>query len=462
MFTLNELRSITGGRWLVAPALGGTELSGIQDDSRYVGPGMLFPAILGETADGHAFLGDAIAKGAAGVCVQAPLTRARLAECRGRGVAVLRVPDTLRAFHALAAAHRRRFPQTPIIALTGSSGKTSTRAMLSAILEAAFPGAVLSTAGNTNNHFGVPRNVLRLGPAHRIAVLELGTNHFGEIATLAAIVGADIGLIVNIGPAHLEAFGDCDGVAREKGVLFESLSPAGVAIMPAECEQAAILRRKAGGRRVLTFGVGAGADVRVEYLGWRGDGYRATLSWKAAGVSHDLRWAIGGAHQAMNAAAAAAAATVVGVAPEVIVAGLAGTVLPGMRMDRKTVAGVCWINDAYNANPASTRAALDWVAELLEAAPGASCLVVLGDMLELGTVARRAHADVLAHALRVLPGAVVVAVGPLMSAAAADCGVRSFPDAAAAGDFVRRHAVPGGLVLLKGSHAMRLEGLLPG
>ncbi|MBN2451848.1 MAG: UDP-N-acetylmuramoyl-tripeptide--D-alanyl-D-alanine ligase, partial [Lentisphaeria bacterium] len=348
-FRIEELLALTDGT-LALPGAGGkdTLLTGVRDDSRVVGPGDLFLAIPGEKVDGHRYIGKALAAGAAAVCAGRPLCVADAETALRRGVPIVLVADPLAAFQALAQAHRRRFPGLLVAGITGSSGKTSTKEMIAAVLEQRSPGAVLKTEGNTNNHFGVPRNLLRLTGDHRAAVIEMGSNHPGEIALLARLAEPEIGVVSNIGLAHLEFFGSLEGVAREKGDLLRHTAWSGIAVFPGEAAHVDVLRAGSAPRRTLTFGSGPDNDVRVRYHGPVPDGFRVSLTWALTGRTETFSWGIGGEHQAMNAAAAAAAGTAAGLSPEEIVKGLRTCRLPGMRMSVLSWQGVHWVNDAYN------------------------------------------------------------------------------------------------------------------
>ena len=460
-FTWPELAEISAGEWTLAPPEPGNGVRAVEDDSRCLEPGSLFVAIAGEKTDGHAYIGRAVESGAAAVCVARELDESVLAALREAGTACLRVPDTLAAFQQLARAHRLRFPRLAVVAVTGSSGKTSTKEMIAAVLDRQWPGRVLKTEGNTNNHFGVPRNLLRITSEHRAAVIELGTNHPGEIARLAALVQPEVGVVCNIGRAHLEFFGDQAGIAREKGALLQSTAADGVAVFPADAPHVAILAECAGARRRLSFGAGQDADITVAYDGWRNEGYGVTLTWTGKGIRREFEWRWGGRHQALNAAAAAAAGTALGAAPDTVVAGLKACELPRMRMDIREFGGVHWVNDAYNANPDSMRASLTWFRELTDREPCTKRIAVLGDMLELGGHAEKEHAELLDWTREMLPDAEVLGVGAAMGPAAERCGFRAFPDAPSARVYLERNAAAGHWVLLKGSRGVHLEQVVP-
>lgn len=453
-FSWSELAAVTGGQWLCPPPASGG-ICGLTDDSRLVEPDCLFIAIPGELTDGHRYLGKAAQAGAGALLVsRAPSAE----ELSGYGIPCLLVSDSLRAFQALSSAYRQRFSDCQILGITGSCGKTSTKEMCAAVLSGRWPGHVLKTEGNTNNFFGVPRNLLRLDSGTAAAVIEMGTNNHGEIDRLATIVRPDVALICNIGHAHLEAFRDLRGVATEKSAIFRHCAAGGTVIFPEEAEGRDIILQAAGNRKHLTFGVSASSDIRCQYLGPQADGlFGVALKWKATGQSITFRWSIGGAHQALNAAAAAAVGTVFGMTPEQIAAQLQEVTLPGQRMEIVKAKGLNWANDAYNANPDSFRASLDWFAEVCP--PGAKQFLLLGDMRELGETADRAHAEILEQAIAKFPQGAILTVGPNFRPHALAHQLPNFEDAQAAGEALLSQAPAGAWVLLKASNSIGLYKL---
>lgn len=451
--------ALEGSKWLIAPPASDGCFTAVEDDSRKLAPGALFAAIAGEITDGHKYLAAAAAAGAAGVLVQRELTEEESAVLESHHCACLLVPDTLRAFQQLALCHREHYSSALVLAITGSCGKTSTKEMCAAILEEHFPGGVIKTIGSTNNHFGVPRNLFRINDQTKVAVIEMGTNHPGEIAGLVRLAPPDVGVVCNIGHAHLEFFHDLRGVAAEKGDLLAGTIPAGVTVYPADAEGADILARKAAPRMALTFGEKSNADLRYEYRGYRDGAFQLMLHWARTGITKEVTWNLGGKHMAANAAAAAAAATALGCTPEEVVTGLQKCTLPGGRLEIREKEGINYVNDAFNANPDSMRAALEWFAEVApETAPQ---LLVLGDMLELGEGAAEAHAEVLEYAQKCCPDAAVLTVGTQMAAAAAQLRLLNVPDAETAKALLENNLPPGTWVLLKSSHGIRLATLAP-
>ena len=366
----------------------------------------------------------------------------------------LLVDDALVAYQHLSKAHRLRFPDLFVVGITGSCGKTSSKEIISSVLRAHYgEDAVLTTQGNTNNQIGVPQNLLRLSGDHRAAVLEMGTNMHGEIAILTNLVLPDVAVITNVEPVHLEGLGDLDGVAREKSSIFRGLRDGGRAVLGADLAVNPIVQA-ALPSDVTTVSLDKGADVAIEYQGsdLTSSRFRTGLQ---SGESLDVTWAMRGKHMALNAAAAIAIADQLGMDSETIVAGLQSCRVTGMRMEICEVDGVTWINDAYNANPASMKALINWLAEAPNA--GGRYVMVLGDMLELGETAEQLHRDVLDYAKAAMPQATVLAFGPTMAAVA---GGESFTDFDELRSRVDELLTPGDRIALKGSRGMALERLL--
>jgi UDP-N-acetylmuramoyl-tripeptide--D-alanyl-D-alanine ligase len=357
------------------------ELCGVSIDTRTLGAGQLFVAIRGPSHDAHGFLDAALARGAAGLLLE----RGRaLPAGRGAALPVVEADDTTLALGALAAGHRAGF-DGPVVAITGSNGKTTTKEMCAAILSVSRP--CLRTRGNLNNQFGLPLTLLERDAEHRAVVVEIGMNHRGEIAPLAAIARPSVAVVTNVGTAHLEHLGSREEIAREKGDLLAGLDPGGVAVVPSDDPLALAQGRRAPGR-VVTFGRSAHADVRAEgvaALGERGFAFELVAPEGRAPV----HVAGLGEHTVLNALAAAAAALAAGARLDDVPAGLGSFRPVSGRMERLALPrNVILINDTYNANPQSVEVALRSLAELR----GRSrAIAVLGDMAELGATAARAH-----------------------------------------------------------------------
>ena len=446
----------------------GPRASRVETDSRAELDGALFLALKGERFDGHDFIDDALTSGAAALCVSAEFAKSSGLDFP---VPTLVVPDTSKALLEMAAYHRRRYPSATIIGVTGSSGKTSVKEMIRSILETAFGAdAVLATRGNTNNQIGLPMNLLRLSPKHRFAVVEMGTNQPGEIEILADVAAPDIAVITSVGNAHLELLGGLEGVAKEKSAIFRSREFDGStktpkAVMPAACPGLEILKNAALDA-TYSFGFeSADANANVERFDGGFDGAEFTISVAADGKRHafDVAWHIPGRHQAGNAAAAAMVAVIVG-AGDSIPGGLAACELPGMRMRSAEIAEVKWINDAYNANPDSVRAALALLAEF---ADSPKTIVVLGDMLELGAQSAALHREVLEFGFDNLRTAGFLLVGPNMTTAAESLPsgqgrYKAFADSEELREyFYANPPSPGTTIFLKASRGMALERCVP-
>jgi UDP-N-acetylmuramoyl-tripeptide--D-alanyl-D-alanine ligase len=369
----------------------------------------------------------------------------------------VQVPDTLSSLGALAANWRCRF-EPVVVGVTGSAGKTTVKEMIAAILSRAGP--VLVTRGNLNNEIGVPLTLFRLSDEHHAAVVEMGANHPGEIARLATMAGPSIGVLTLAGAAHLEGFGSVEGVAHAKAELFEALPPNGTAIVNADDCYARLWRDIAAPRPVVTFGLGPGADftarnIRREAAGAPGSRFELVSPTGDIEVSLSLP----GVHNVVNALAAAAAAVTAGASLGDVADGLGGAqTVPGRMEIRTGRSGCRVIDDTYNANPGSVRAALDYLTEL-EGTPWA----VLGDMGELGEQASQLHREVGEYARSVGVERLFV-IGPLSRQVAVGfgSGAEAFADVASLLVAVRSRLDEEVNVLVKGSRAMGMERVARG
>lgn len=436
---------------------GAERFTGISTDSRSVRPGDLYIALRGDRFDGHTFIDAAIDAGAAAVLTEVFPEHVR--------VPTLWVPDTRRALGALAGGWRRRF-ECPLIAVTGSNGKTTAKEMIAAILVAHLGAeAAFATRGNFNNDIGVPLTLLRLSDAHRMGVVEMGMNHPGEIAGLAAMTQPLVALVLNAQREHQEFMDGPEATARENGTVFGALAAGGVAVFPGDDPCTPIWQALAQGQRVLNFGlvtdetalqadaqstpdagtlhlsVAAARDARPEH-------FRARLGETIV----DIRLNIAGRHNVRNALAAAACTLALGVPAETIVRGLAAFEPVNGRLRRThTAQGVPLIDDTYNANPDSMRAAIDVLAD--QPAPR---LLVMGDMGETGAQAEAFHCEVGEYAVsRAIEQ--VWAVGKDMKAAAQAGGVQHWETLEAL--LAEHPQAPAGIasILVKGSRFMKME-----
>lgn len=344
------------------------DCSDVSIDTRTLGPGALFVALSGDRFDGHHFVARARKAGAAGAVVQKSVDTV---------MPVIQVADTRAALGRIAAWWREQF-DLPVAAVTGSNGKTTVKEMLAAVCRQAGP--TLATRGNLNNDIGVPLTLFDLAAEHEYAVIEMGANHPGEIARLCAIARPGVGIVTNASSAHLEGFRSLSGVVRAKGEMFEHLPDDGVAVINADDPSAGAWRELAGDRRVMDFSLEAKSACRARF-----DGEDAVIETPEGEVR--TRLALPGRHNLANAAAATAAAIALGIDPERIGAGLAGVrPVPGRLTLTTAPGGHRVIDDAYNANPASLQAGVDYLASL----EGEHWLA-LGAMGELGGDAARLH-----------------------------------------------------------------------
>jgi UDP-N-acetylmuramoyl-tripeptide--D-alanyl-D-alanine ligase len=416
--------------------------SAVTTDSRKVMAGDLFVALKGESFDGHDFVAQCFEQGAVAAMVASGMSTEK---------PLLRVADTRLGLGDLAAYWREQF-DIPLAAITGSNGKTTVKEMLAAILrQAAGEHAVLATEGNLNNDIGLPLTLLKLRENHRYAVVEMGMNHPGEIAYLARITRPTAALINNAQPAHLEGLGSMEAVARAKGEIFAGLAANGVAVINADDAYASMWGELAAPYRAFTFGLERLADVSADYV-LEPDGCKLRLKIPQGNI--EARLAVPGLHNVKNALAASAVALAMNVSPTAIAAGLAAFGGVKGRLQKKVgCCGAVIIDDTYNANPASMRAAIG----VLGAMPGKK-IFVMGDMGELGENARHLHAEIGTTAKAAGIDA-MYALGELSrdAVAAFGAGASHFDSAEALGAALLGELTEGATVLVKGSRFMRME-----
>ncbi|WP_298214354.1 UDP-N-acetylmuramoyl-tripeptide--D-alanyl-D-alanine ligase [Acidovorax sp.] len=426
---------------------GATSLARVHTDTRTLQAGDLFVALKGERFDANAFLADARVGGASAAIAHGGLAAA--------GLPGIEVPDSLAALGALATGWRAQFA-LPLIGVTGSNGKTTVTQMIASILRAWQGDAAFATQGNFNNDIGVPLMLLRLRAAHRAAVIEMGMNHPGEIAQLAAMAQPTVALVNNAQREHLEFMHTVEAVARENGSVFASLPADGVAVFPAGDAYTGLwqsLAQALPGRRAVTFG--DGGDVRCERAVWEHGAWAVVLSTPQGEVATRLH--IAGRHNVTNALAAAACALVAGAPLAAIAQGLDDfTPVKGRsRAFSVAVAGreITVVDDTYNANPDSMRAAIDVLAEL----PGPQ-LLVMGDMGEVGDQGPQFHAEAGAHAREAgIPLLFALGAQSVHAVSAYGSGARHFNDMGVLLDAVRQALLTVGSVLVKGSRFMKME-----
>jgi len=419
--------------------------SGVSTDSRTLAPGELFVALRGERFDAHEHIAEAERRGAVALVCSRQVDAT---------VPVVTVDDTERALGVIAALHRSLFTGV-VVALTGSAGKTTTKEMIAAILATAGP--VLATRGNLNNEIGVPLTLFRLEQAHRYAVIEMGAGKPGDIAYLAAIAKPRVSLLTNALPAHLERLGSLDEVARTKGAIYQALPEGGVAILNADDQYAAYWGGLAGAHRIFRFSAQAkaGADVRASRVVLV-DGC-AAFRLELPGEAVDVRLSVPGVQQVANALAAAAVAYVLGVPAADIARALAAIEAQAGRMQRRTGAGGALIlDDTYNANPGSVRAAIDTLAGFR-----GTRVLVIGNMAELGADAALLHHGVGVHARECGIDHLFV-TGPHATEVARgfDKGAGVYAERESLARALATFDVPGNVILVKGSRSAGMEAVV--
>jgi UDP-N-acetylmuramoyl-tripeptide--D-alanyl-D-alanine ligase len=421
-----------------------TTFTGLSTDSRSVQPGQLFFALRGEQFDGHSHAAAALAKGAAAVVLDHPM-----ADCPQ----ALVVSNTYQALAQLACAWRAQF-SLPVLALTGSVGKTNVKEMLRTILSAATGDAsqVFATAGNLNNHIGVPLMLAQLNSQHRFAVIECGMSHLREIAQLTRWVQPLVALINNAAPAHLEGVGSMAGIAQAKSEIFEGLSATGTAIFNGDDAFTNYWRDKSQAQPQLCFGRGAHCVVRGEWASAQA-GDPITLHYQGESIITHL--AVAGEHMRMNALAATAGALALGVSLQVIAQALPQYHGAGGRgVKLHSAVGATVIDDTYNANPASMSAAI----KVLQACPAPRCLV-LGQMAELGERSPQLHLQVLSQAKAAAFEQVLV-TGDRFAEAAKQLGIEHFADKPSLTAALLPRLTAHTTVLIKGSRSSAMETVL--
>jgi UDP-N-acetylmuramoyl-tripeptide--D-alanyl-D-alanine ligase len=433
----------------------GTRLEGVSIDSRTCAPGSAFVAIRGPYQDGHAFVGHAASRGATALVVSHLTPEV---EACGH-LAVVLVDDTTRALGRLGAFHRRRF-SLPVVGVTGSVGKTTTKELAATVLGTRY--RVLKAPGSLNNQWGVPLTLLQLAPTHEVAVVELGMNALGEIAALAELARPSVGVVTTIAPAHLGHLGSLDAIQQAKGELVEAIPADGVVVLNADDARVLDLGRRTRGR-VVTFGESPAADLSLSSVVAtpRALGFTVTHGGSPVAVTLPLP----GRHNAWNAAAALAVGHVLGVSLGAGAEALRQASPVQGRLAWREVAGVLILDDTYNANPVSLRSALDVLTDAGGAEGAGRAWVLLGDMLELGPRSEEAHRDA-GRWVAALPVAGLVTVGQgarlaALSAAAAGCPeVRACDTPAEGAHHLAGRLAAGDRVLVKGSRGMHMERAL--
>jgi UDP-N-acetylmuramoyl-tripeptide--D-alanyl-D-alanine ligase len=450
MFKVQELLEATEGRLQSGKPV--DAVKGISIDTRTIKPQEAFLCIKGENFDGHDFIEKALRKGAKAVIGERGVRG--LAKTHP-GIAFLEVPKAVKALGDIARFHRRRF-NIPVIAVTGSNGKTTTKEMIAWVLSKSF--RVLKTLGTKNNQIGVPLALLSLRSFHEVALLEMGTNHFGEIEYLAGVAQPNMGVITNIGPSHLEHFKDLKGVFREKYALIDALKKPGIAVLNADD---AYLKQKTFSREkepfCLSFGMKNKSDFQAADLRRFPQSFKFTINRKYRFTLKTL-----GVYNVYNALAAVACAVTLGMRPSELAPRMAAFPFPENRLQLLELKNLRFINDVYNANPLSLEQALS---ALHDYKARGRKIFIMGDMLELGGGAESFHRQAGKRLTRICDA--FIAVGPLSGLAAAAAREEGFEPQnifTCANNlkareilFEKLNPLPDDIILVKGSRAMKLE-----
>jgi UDP-N-acetylmuramoyl-tripeptide--D-alanyl-D-alanine ligase len=422
---------------------------GYSIDSRTLNAGDLFIAIAGERFDGHEYVQAALEKGAVGAIVAAEKNVA------GDPLRLLQVEDTMKALQLLGAAARRLWGK-PLLAVTGSAGKTTTKEILAHILSTRF--RVMKSSGNLNNHIGLPLQLLKLEAEHDLAVVEMGMNHAGEIRALGALAHHDLAVVTTVAPVHLEFFESLAAIARAKYEIIETLHSGGVAVLNADDEYVCQFGRDFKGK-VVTFGIKRAADVSAHNVKLNG-AEGSTFDLVAGSVGERVTFPLVGEHNIYNALAAAAAAMERGLTPSQAAVALSSIAPPDKRGQVLQIGGATIINDCYNSNPRALAAMIDTLASM----KADRRILVVGEMLELGPTAEALHRESGKHAAEKKIDLVIGVRGMARAVAEAACGAGTqaqfVETPEQAGEWLAQNLRPGDAVLLKASRGVKLERAL--
>ena len=423
---------------------------GVTTDSRKITSGELFVGLKGENFNGESFAKDAVNKGAAAVLVS------KTAKRIPNGI-VLKVDDTLIAYRQIAGAWRNRF-NIPVVAVTGSNGKTTTKDLTAAALSGL--GQVQKTSANFNNEVGVPMTLLGLNEKHNAAVVEIGMRGLGQIETLAQIVKPTIGIVTNVSEAHIELLGSIENIARAKGELVEAIQSGGTIILNADNRHTAEMKNLAGaGVNVVTYGLENSADIRAKDILIGSVSTEFTLSYR--GEDFDFEIPMLGRHNVSNALAAIAAGLTLGLSVEEIQRGISRLTTTKMRFEVIRRDGLTIVNDAYNASPASMRVAIKTTSEIYDG----RLIAVLGDMLELGNISEAIHREIGAEIVENKFDTLITLgeFGKFIAAGARDAGLKNvytFDTHEAVAKKILEIVRDGDTILFKASHVMHMEKII--
>ncbi len=448
--SLKDLEKLRPVEIVNAELLKNKKITGVSTDSRTIQPGNVFIALRGEKFNGHQFVEDAVKREPAAVVVDAEWRQENLERSGQLKSPLVVVPDTTKALGDLANIYRKKF-SIPFIAVGGSNGKTTTKEMIGAVLGTTY--TVLSTEGNLNNHIGVPQMLFRLTPKHDIAVIELGTNHFGELKYLCGIVEPTHAVITNIGREHLEFFGDEDGVAKEETELFSSVAAKGCAFVNVDDHYLVKAGKKV--RHIVKYGIARRTDIQARHIRTNEYG-QPVFQLAAKNKLNEVRLSTAGMHNVSNALAAAAVGLKFKVPMKKVISALENYAGANKRMEVIKRNNITILNDTYNANPDSVLAALNALRSMKTAGKK---IVVLADMRELGEKAENEHAKI-GLAVSDLEFEYLLTFGPL-SRFTHEASKLAFAEHFETKDALiaslKSQIAPGDVVLVKGSRGMKME-----
>ncbi|MCF7792096.1 MAG: UDP-N-acetylmuramoyl-tripeptide--D-alanyl-D-alanine ligase [Victivallales bacterium] len=458
-----DIQTATGGQWLnLAEPAGCKSIKNIITDSRKNCTDSLFLALQGDKFDGHDFIGKAVNKNASAVCI----CKTKLKKLNSpEHLPVLMVKDTTKAYQDIAAFYRKLLKNTLFIGLTGSNGKTATKDILYSILCDEYgKDKVYATESNTNNQIGVPQNILSVNPDHKFAIIEMGSNHPGEIIVLTKITKPDIAILTSVGPSHLEFLQNLKGVALEKSNIFKYFnnSKYNYAVIPSVCPESETIKKAIPVNiPTLTFGFTNDPDIKITNHKSFLNHSIFSLNWKNDKTVYNVETELIGKHQALNIAAAAATACVLGVSKNRITKFLKKPAVTGMRMQITNHGNYTIINDAYNANPDSAAAGIAFLKDIISSGIKYNMLyIVLGDMLELGRNSLTEHINTLKNACQLKNSSVVCAVGKIMNDAAdkiKDSNIEVFENRIEAAAYLKDNIRKDDIIYLKSSNSTKLS-----
>ena len=462
MFTVKEITEATGGSIISGKR---TELPGVSTDTRTLKEGVLFIPLKGIHYDGHSFIMEAIRKGAGGILIEEnhPLKKGILEKVRSQPISIILVDNTLKALQDLAGYHRRKF-DIPVVGITGSNGKTTTKEMVWSIL--AHKASILKNQGNFNNHIGVPLTLLELMPVHEGLVIEMGISNPGELSELCRIGQPTCGAIINVGPTHLETLKNIENVALAKSEILNFIPSNGFCVLNRDDQFFDIFKRKSSAR-IISFGMSREADIYPEDIAIntarRDHTLSFTLVMPPGKVYINLH--VLGIHNIYNALCAAAIATGLGTQIEDIKYGLENFRPVRMRSETEEIGPFTLINDAYNANPASMVAAIN----MLTGFKRGRKIAVLGDMLELGESSLRAHREVGLYAATMGIDVLIVTgkFAEHTAEGALEGGMEEerviiCNNITSCLEAIKKHIQRGDIILIKGSRKMHMEAIMEG